>query len=96
MEAEMAAPSWRRRTAVGLLVALIGTCGITACGSDDDSGDGAAAAPPATSSTPAQTAPADPGTASGPAVTDYVQYTGGTKGAADASKSKAALRGASY
>jgi branched-chain amino acid transport system substrate-binding protein len=88
MEAEMAAPSWRRRTAVVLLVALIGTGGITACGSDDDPGDGAAAARPATSSTPAQTAPADAGTASGPAVTDYVQYTGGTKVAADASKSK--------
>ena len=31
MEAEMAAPSWRRRTAVGLLVALVAAGGITAC-----------------------------------------------------------------
>jgi branched-chain amino acid transport system substrate-binding protein len=91
MEAEMAAPSWRRRTAVGLLVASVAACGITACGSDDDSGDGAAAALPATSSTPAQTAPADAGTVSGPGVTDYVQYTGGTQGAADASKSKVVI-----
>jgi len=88
MEAEMAAPSWRRRTAVGLLVALVAAGGITACGSNDDSGDGAGAASPATSSTPAQTSPADAGAASGTGVTDYVQYTGGTKGAADASKSK--------
>ena len=89
MEAKMAAPWWRSRTAVGLLVAVAAASGMTACGSDDDAGDGAGAAPPATSSTPAQTSPVDAGdTASSPGVTDYVQYTGGTKGAADASKSK--------
>jgi branched-chain amino acid transport system substrate-binding protein len=89
MEAKMAAPWLRRRTAVGLLVAFAAASGMTACGSNDDSGDAAGTGPAATSSPPTQTKAADAGTtASGPGVTDYVQYTGGTKGAADASKSK--------
>jgi branched-chain amino acid transport system substrate-binding protein len=79
-----------RRAALGLLAALVAASGVAACGSDSEDSakpDAAAAAP-----TTAQTAPADAGTpASGDAVTDYVQYTGGTKGAADASKSKISI-----
>jgi branched-chain amino acid transport system substrate-binding protein len=77
----------RRWAAVGLLVALLTAGGVAACGGDD-SGSGAAAGPAGADTTPAQTSAADAGsTSAGSGVTDYVQYTGGTKGAADTSKS---------
>ena len=73
---------------VALAIGLALTAAVlAACGSDDSSTTSGGAA--ASTSTPAKsTSTAAPTTAKSAGVTDYVQYTGGTKGAADTSKSK--------
>jgi branched-chain amino acid transport system substrate-binding protein len=92
MEAEMAMSIRRRRTAVAVLAALLAAGGIVACGDDGESGSAAKADAPATSTASAgDTAPAGGSAPAGSGVTDYVQYTGGTKGAADPSKSKVVI-----
>ena len=89
MEAERARPIRRRGKAVALLAALLAATGVVACGDDNESGGGAPAeAPGASTDTATDAAPTGNTSAAGNGVTDYVQYTGGTKGAADASKSK--------
>jgi branched-chain amino acid transport system substrate-binding protein len=88
MEAEMAMSIRRRRKAVAVLAALLAVGGVVGCGDDSESGSAAKADAPAASTATADDAAPAGGTAAADSVTDYVQYTGGTKGAADASKSK--------
>ena len=81
MEVDMAAPSRRRRSAIAVLAALLLTGGVAACGDDEDSG-GEAASGASTTTQAAEPAAGD--TTAGSGVTDYVEYTGGKEGAADA------------
>jgi branched-chain amino acid transport system substrate-binding protein len=73
-----------------VLAALAAMSGVAACG-DDDSGSDAAGGGSTASTTSPQSAPTAGDTTSGSAVTDYVDYTGGTKGAADPSKEKISI-----
>ncbi len=70
-----------RRWLISLVVLLVaGALGLAACGGDDE-----AAAPAESAPAPAETAPAEPPASTDEGVTDYVAYTGGTAGPADAS-----------
>jgi branched-chain amino acid transport system substrate-binding protein len=87
MDVQMPAPRGWRARALATLLALVAAGGVAACGSDDTSSGGSAATVATAPATATQPAPAASATAPADAVTDYVQYTGGTRGAADPSKS---------
>jgi branched-chain amino acid transport system substrate-binding protein len=87
MEQQGFLPGRRRQTIVALLAAMAAMGGVAACGDDDSGGDAAGGGSTAPATSP-QSAPAAGDTTAGSAVTDYVEYTGGTKGAADPGKEK--------
>jgi branched-chain amino acid transport system substrate-binding protein len=85
MKAHVPVPRRRRRTVVALLAALAAMSGVAACG--DEGGDTAGGGATASTASPESATTAGDTTA-GSAVTDYLKYTGGTKGGADPSKEK--------